>query len=108
MREGSGAPALFAAVARGSARVIVIVDRTRKRVKAVATDLRYGSPPCPKTTIVDGDYDALTGAALVMIAAGINEMTGGATDRSDPKGRLATRDQRRVWFPESYVRRLTR
>jgi L-lactate dehydrogenase len=54
----------------------------------VATDLRYGSPLCPKTTIVDGDYDALTDAALVMIAAGINEKTGGATDRSDPKGRL--------------------
>jgi len=90
-----GCACAFAAVARGSARVIVIVDRTRKRAKAVATDLRYGSPPCPKTTIVDGDYDALTGAALVMIAAGINEMTGGAIDRSDPKGRLATRDQRR-------------
>jgi L-lactate dehydrogenase len=54
----------------------------------VATDLRYGSPLCPKTTIVDGDYDALSDAALVMIAAGINEKTGGATDRSDPKGRL--------------------
>ena len=83
-----GCACAFAAVVRGSARVIVIVDRTRKRAKAVATDLRYGSPLCPKATIVAGDYDALTGAALVMIAAGINEKTGGATDRSDLKGRL--------------------
>jgi L-lactate dehydrogenase len=83
-----GCACAFATVVRGSARGIVIVDRTRKRAKAVATDLRYGSPLCPKTTIVDGDYDALTDAALVMIAAGINEKTGGATDRSDPKGRL--------------------
>jgi L-lactate dehydrogenase len=30
----------------------------------------------------------LAGAELVMIAAGINERAGGATDRSDPQGRL--------------------
>jgi len=62
----------------------VLVDRTRKRAKAVATDLRYGSLLCPKTTIVDGDYDDLADAALVMITAGINEKAGGATDRGDP------------------------
>ena len=83
-----GSACALAAVARGSARNIVIVDRTRKRAKAVATDLRYGSPLCPKTEIVDGDYDDLAGAALVMITAGINEKAGGATDRSDPQGRL--------------------
>jgi L-lactate dehydrogenase len=71
-----------------SARAIVLVDRTRKRAKAVATDLRYGSPLCPKATIVDGDYDDLADAALVMITAGINEKAGGATDRNDPEGRL--------------------
>jgi L-lactate dehydrogenase len=73
---------------RGSARNIVIVDRTRKRAKAVATDLLYGSPLCPKTEVVDGDYDDLADAALVMITAGINEKAGGATDRNDPQGRL--------------------
>ena len=83
-----GSACAFAAALRGSARVIVIVDRTRKRAKAVATDLRYGSPLGPKTTIVDGDYDDLVDAELVMITAGINEKTGGATDRNDPQGRL--------------------
>src|SRR5258707_11670636 len=83
-----GCACALAAVARGSARVIVLVDRTRKRAKAVAADLRYGSPLCPKTTIVDGDYEDLADAALVMIAAGINEKAGGATDRNDPQGRL--------------------
>jgi L-lactate dehydrogenase len=83
-----GCACALAAVTRGSARTIVIVDRTRKRAKAVATDLRYGSPLCPKTTVVDGDYDDLAEAQLVMITAGINEKTGGATDRSDPQGRL--------------------
>src|ERR1700686_2896011 len=87
-----GSACALAAVVRGSAREIVLVDRTRKRAKAVATDLRYGSPPCPKISVVDGDYEDLADAALVMITAGINEKAGGATDRSDPKGRLRLLD----------------
>ena len=83
-----GCACALAAVTRGSARSIVIVDRTRKRAKAVAADLRYGSPLCPKTSVVDGDYADLAEAELVMVTAGINEKDGGATDRSDPKGRL--------------------
>src|ERR1700736_904371 len=83
-----GCACALAAVARGSARDIVIVDRTRKRAKAVATDLRYGSPLCAKTTVVDGDYDNLADAALEMVTAGINEKGGGATDRGEPQGRL--------------------
>src|SRR6266404_9875894 len=85
-----GCACALAAVTRGSARTIVIVDRTRKRAKAVATDLRYGTPLGPKTTVVDGD---LTDAGLVMITAGINEKAGGATDRGDPQGRLRLLDK---------------
>src|SRR6476620_4271079 len=88
-----GCACALAAVVRGTAREIVLVDRTRKRAKAVATDLRYGSPLCPKTTIADGDYDDLADAGLVMVTAGINEKTGGATDRNDPKGRLRLLDK---------------
>ena len=83
-----GCACALAMATRGSARTIVILDRTRKRAKAVATDLRYGAPLCPKTNIVDGDYEDLDDAELVMISAGINEKAGGATDRSDPQGRL--------------------
>src|SRR5260370_19686472 len=83
-----GCACALAAVTRGSARSIVIVDRRGKRAKAVATDLREGSPLCPKTSVVDGDYEDLAEAELVMITAGINEKDGGATDRSDPRGRL--------------------
>jgi len=88
-----GCACALAAVTRGSARTIVIMDRTRKRAKAVATDLRYGSPLCPKTSVIDGDYADLAEAELVMITAGINEKAGGATDRSDPKGRLRLLDK---------------
>ena len=83
----------MAAVVRGSAREIVIMDRTRQRARAVATDLRYGAPLCPKTSVADGDYHDLANAELVMITAGINEKAGGATDRSDPQGRLRLLDK---------------
>jgi L-lactate dehydrogenase len=78
----------LAAVTRGSAREIVLVNRTRKVAKAVATDLRYGIPLGPRIDISDGDYDALSGAGVVLITSGVNEKTGGATDRSDAQGRL--------------------
>jgi L-lactate dehydrogenase len=83
-----GCACATAAVTRGSAREVVLVNRTRKTAEAVATDLRYGTPLGPKVDIVDGDYDALRGAGVVLITAGVNEKAGGATDRSDPKGRL--------------------
>jgi L-lactate dehydrogenase len=83
-----GAAIALAAVTRGSAREIVLVNRLKKKSEAVATDLRYGTALGPKVEIAYGDYDALHGASAVLIAAGVNEKTGGATDRTDPLGRL--------------------
>jgi L-lactate dehydrogenase len=88
-----GCACAMAAVTRGSAREIVLVNRTRKTAEAVATDMRYGTPLGPKVDIVDGDYDALAGAGIVLITAGVNEKTGGATDRNDPQGRLKLLDR---------------
>src|SRR5712675_1900972 len=95
-----GCACAMAAVNRGSAREIVLVDRTRKPAEAVATDMRYGTPLGSKVTIADGDYGDLAGAALVMITAGINEKAGGATDRSDPQGRLRLLDKNAEIFRE--------
>jgi L-lactate dehydrogenase len=83
-----GCAIALAAVTRGSARDIVLVNRTSKTAEAVATDLRYGTPLCPKVDIRHGDYDALADAGVVLITSGVNEKTGGATDRNDPRGRL--------------------
>jgi L-lactate dehydrogenase len=88
-----GCACAMAAVNRGSAREIVLVNRTRKTAEAVATDLRYGTPLGPRVEITDGDYDALAGCGVVMITSGVNEKTGGATDRSDPQGRLRLLDK---------------
>jgi L-lactate dehydrogenase len=87
-----GAACALSLVTRGSAREVVIVDRTRARAKAVVTDLRYGAPLCPEVALRDGDYSELAGADLVMLTAGVNEKSGGATDRNDPKGRLKLLD----------------
>jgi L-lactate dehydrogenase len=54
----------------GSAREIVLVNRTRKTAEAVATDIRYGTPLSPPVQISDGDYDALSGAGVVLITSG--------------------------------------
>jgi L-lactate dehydrogenase len=88
-----GCAIALAAVTRGSARDIVLVNRTRKTAEAVATDIRYGTPLGQKVDISDGDYDALSGAGVILITAGVNEKTGGATDRNDPQGRLKLLDK---------------
>ena len=83
-----GCACAMAAVIRGSAREIVLVNRTRKTARAVATDIRYGIPLGRKVDIADGDYQDLQGAGVVLITSGVNEKTGGASDRNDPQGRL--------------------
>lgn len=87
-----GSACALALVMRGCARDIVLVDRTRARAMAVATDIRYGAPLSPFCSISDGDCQDLAGASLIMITAGVNEKTGGATDRNDPSGRLKLLD----------------
>jgi L-lactate dehydrogenase len=83
-----GQACAFALVLRGSAREIVLVDRTAARATAVATDMRYGAPLSPTVEITGGDWSDLAGAGVVLICSGVNEKGGGATDREDPRGRL--------------------
>jgi len=87
-----GSACMLAAIMRGVAREIVLVNRNRKRSAAVVTDMQYGACLSPAVDLCDGTYPDLAGAALVMITAGINEKAGGATDRNDPNGRLKLLD----------------
>jgi L-lactate dehydrogenase len=88
-----GCAIALAAVTRGSAREVVLVNRTRKTAEAVATDLRYGTPLGPKVDISDGDYADLARCGVVLITSGVNEKSGGAIDRNDPRGRLKLLDK---------------
>ena len=87
-----GTACAFSVVMRGCADELVLLDRNRKRARGVVADLQYGATLSPALTLIEGDYDDLAGADLVMITAGVNERSGGATDRSDPAGRLRLLD----------------
>jgi L-lactate dehydrogenase len=88
-----GAACTFATLMKGCASEIILVNRNRDRAKGMVTDMGYGAPLSSVTRITDGEYSDLAGAALVMITVGVNEKTGGATDRSDPQGRLRLLDK---------------
>lgn len=83
-----GSACLLSVVMRGSAREVVLVNRNRKRAQGVVTDVQYGCVLFRPVTLRDGDYADLAGSSVVMTTAGVNEKTGGATDRNDPLGRL--------------------
>ncbi len=83
-----GSACLLSLVMRGCAREIVLINRDRERARGLATDLQYGAVLSPAVEVGEGNYSDLDGASLVMITAGINEKTGGATDRNDASGRL--------------------
>jgi L-lactate dehydrogenase len=95
-----GSACFLAMVMRGSAREVVLVNRDRKRAKGVVTDVQYGTVLSPPVTVRDGDYSDLAGSSVVMITAGVNEKGGGATDRSDPVGRLRLLDANAAVFQE--------
>src|SRR3954451_9856307 len=83
-----GQACAFALVLRRSCRELALVDRTRERAVGVATDMRYGAPLSAPFDLSAGGYEELAGADVVLITAGVNEKSGGATDRDDPRGRL--------------------
>ena len=84
-----GAASLLSLVMRSPpACEIVVLDKNNARAKGVVADLQYGATLSPAVELRAGDYPDLADAVLVIITAGINERAGGATDRSDPAGRL--------------------
>jgi L-lactate dehydrogenase len=85
---GVGSACLLSLVMRGIACQVVVLDKNLARAKGVVADLQYGATLSPAVELRAGDYSDLNDAVLVIITAGINEKTGGATDRNDPAGRL--------------------
>src|SRR6185295_4396194 len=65
-----GTACMFALALRGSAREIVLVNRNCKRARGAVADLRYGAVLAPHVSLRAGDYNDLSGAAIVMITAG--------------------------------------
>jgi malate/lactate dehydrogenase len=89
-----GAATALSLIERGGmCRELVLVDRTMERATGVASDLRYATPLSPTVDVRAGGYDALTGAALVIITAGVNERPA-----APPTG-LILRDGGGCWTP---------
>ncbi len=87
-----GSATAKAVIVGGRARELVLLDQNRARAKALAIDMRDGASLSRLTTVREGEYADIEGSSLVIIAAGINEKAGGATDRSDSSGRLRLLD----------------
>ena len=85
---GVGSACLLSLVMRGVACQVVVLDKNHERAKGVVADLQYGATLSPAVELLAGDYGELADAVLVIVTAGLNEKAGGATDRSDPAGRL--------------------
>src|SRR5271169_1632615 len=89
---GVGSACLLSLVMRGIACQVVVLDKNNERAKGVVADLQYGATLSPAVELFAGDYSDLADATLAIITAGINEKSGGATNRSDPAGRLKLLD----------------
>jgi L-lactate dehydrogenase len=86
---GVGAATLVSLVTRGTTACrVIVLDRNQSLAKGVVADLQYGATLSPSLELGAGEYSDLADAALVIITAGANEKSGGATDRNDPSGRL--------------------
>jgi L-lactate dehydrogenase len=61
---------------RGLGREIVLIDKNAQRAEAEADDLLHAVPFAHPLTVRAGDYPALAGSRLVIIAAGANQKPG--------------------------------
>ena len=66
---------------------ITIVNRTHKKAVGLAEDFTYAAAATSRAVVKAGDYADLAESDLVIITAGVNEKTGGATDRNNEQGR---------------------
>jgi L-lactate dehydrogenase len=71
-----GATAAYALMMRGVGREIVLVDLNQKRAEAEAADIQHAAPFAHPLTVRAGDYAALAGARVVIMAAGVGQKPG--------------------------------
>ncbi|SSC67792.1 L-lactate dehydrogenase [Ciceribacter selenitireducens] len=71
-----GSSAGYALAMMGIASDIVFVDRNTGLAIAQAEDISHAVPFVSATTVIAGDYDALAGTRVVIIAAGVSQKPG--------------------------------
>lgn len=81
-----------AIIHRRSCLNLCLLDIKHGLQSSVVRDFNTAASIDAYVNVQNGDYDAMLGADLIIIDAGVNEMDGGATDRHDPQGRLGLID----------------
>lgn len=71
-----GATAAYALTLRGSCSDLVLVDKDEGRAQAEAQDIAHAAPVSHGTRVGSGDYGALEGCRVVVVAAGANQKPG--------------------------------
>ena len=71
-----GATAAYALIMRGIGSELGLVDKNEKRRDAEADDLFHAVPFAHSMRVISGDYPELSGANLVIIAAGVSQKPG--------------------------------
>lgn len=71
-----GATAAYALLMRGVGREIVLVDKNSARAQSEADDLYHAVPFAEALEVTAGDYPALAGSRVVIMAAGVNQQPG--------------------------------
>lgn len=71
-----GSSAAYALALRGGASEIVLVDQSLEFARAQAEDISHAVPFAHPCRVLAGDYDALEGAELVILAAGVAQKPG--------------------------------
>ncbi|NBC95715.1 MAG: L-lactate dehydrogenase [Deinococcus-Thermus bacterium] len=82
-----GATAGYAIGLMHAAQDVVLVDRNEALAEAQAADILHAMPFASTTRVRAGDYDALAGAGVVILAAGVSQKPG--ESRLDLLGRNA-------------------
>lgn len=71
-----GATAAYAMMLRGVGSEIVLVDKNEALAQAQAEDISHAAPTSNPLVVRSGPYEALDGARLVVISAGVNQKPG--------------------------------
>ena len=71
-----GSTGAYAIVMRGLCSELVLVDKFEARAKAEAADISHAVPFAHPVRVMAGDYPALEGCRIVIIAAGVNQKPG--------------------------------
>ena len=71
-----GSTAAYAMVLEGACSEVVLVDRDQARALAHAQDILHATPTSQVVRVEAGDYDALAGADVVVLTAGVAQRPG--------------------------------